>query len=192
MNTGIECFITHSTAKGNFIGQEYGTSAIRNEHLFHLFDMLSDQLPGERDAAIVHHLLSALLFFLVRELRENRAVIPWMRHLDQPVPHSRDIMMEARNRIESHLHQKLTLDKLARLLAVSPSTLKRRFRTEMGQTFNQYLTAKRMEGAEILLRDSPLPVDQVASKVGFTYEHLRFLFARIHGCSPGEYRKRNN
>lgn len=189
IDIGIECFITRSTAKGNAIGQEYGTSAIKNNDLSHLFNALSGQLMDAHSNEVMHYLLCALLALLSHELRQGRAVIPWTRHLNQPVARSRDIMTEARKHVESHLHQELTIDKMARLLAVSPSTITRLFRRKTGKTFNQYLTEKRMEGAEILLRDSVLSVDEVALKVGLTYERLRILFHQKYGYAPGEHRK---
>ncbi len=187
---GLECFITHSTAREVRMGQQYGTSAIKNDFLAQLFDELNRQVLDACPLSITRHLLMGLVLWLCREMEQGRAVIPWSRLRDQPVERSKDIVAEACKHIESHLDRHLTIDEMAQLLAVSPASFTRRFRAATGLSFNQYLTRQRLKGAEILLEDTVLPVSQVARHAGLTYERLRELFQQHHNCSPGEFRKR--
>jgi AraC-like DNA-binding protein len=189
---GLECFICHSTAEKASVGQELGTSDIKSDFLVSLFNELNEQLLNYDNHPLVYHLLNVILLTLGEEIKSARAAIPWSRHLDQPVKRSRDIIDEACKHIESYLHHQLTIEKMARLLAVSPTTFTTQFRSKTGKSFNDYLTGKRLEGAERLLEDSGLPAHEVARSVGLTYERLRTLFHEYHHCSPGEYRKRKS
>ena len=187
---GLECFITHSTARKVRMGQQYGTSAIKHDFLVQLFNELNRQLLEGCPLATTRYLLTGLVLWLCREMEQGRAVIPWNRRLNQPVERSKDIVAEACKHIESHLNRHLTIDEMAQLLAVSPASFTRRFRAATGLSFNQYLTRQRLKGAQTLLEDTALPVNDVARYVGLTYERLRELFQQHHDCSPGEFRRR--
>jgi len=187
---GLECFVCHSTSKRIYTGVEYGTSDVKNDFLVHLFNELNEQIQNRCKEELIHHLLVGIILWLHREIEEGRAVIPWSRRLDQPVERSPDFITEACKHIESHLDHHLTIPKMARLMAVSPATFTRRFRAEMGQSFNEYLTVQRLKGAELMLLDTSMTVNDVASHVGLTYERFRDLFQQHHQCSPGEFRKR--
>ena len=51
-------------------------------------------------------------------------------------------------------------------MAVSPSTLKNRFRTALGRTIHAELQRLRLERARQLLADTDLPLKQVAIQAG--------------------------
>jgi len=187
---GLECFICHSTAERIYTGAEYGTSDVKNAFLVHLYNELNEQIQNARSERLIQHLLLGIILWLYREIEQGTAVIPWSRRLDQPVERSPDIIAEACRHIESHLSRHLTISDMVRLLAVSPATFTRRFRAEKGQSFNEYLTAQRLKGAEDMLQDTALPMNDISRNLGLTYERLRYLFQQKHGCSPGEFRKR--
>jgi AraC-like DNA-binding protein len=189
---GLECFICHSDSKRMYSGVKYGTSDVKNDFLVQLFNELNGQMQNSRKEELIQHLLTGITLWLLWEIEEGRAVIPWTRRLDQPVERSPDFITEACKHIESHLDHHLTIPEMARLMAVSPATFTRRFRADMGQSFNEYLTVVRLKGAETLLLDTTMTVNEVASHTGVTYERLRDLFQRHYGCSPGEFRKRGN
>jgi AraC-like DNA-binding protein len=63
-----------------------------------------------------------------------------------------------------------SLLELAQLVGVSDRTLRRSFQELFGTTVFGYLTEKRMEQAEILLREGNSSVAEVANIVG--YSHL--------------------
>jgi len=189
---GLECFICHSTSQAMLTGLKYGTSAVKDDFLVRLFNELNEQLLRSGKEDFIYHLLSILVLRLREEMEEGRAEVPWTRRLDQPVERSPDFIAEACKHIESHLDRHLTISGMARLVAVSPATFTRRFRTDMDQSFHEYLTAQRLKGAKALLQDTALSVNDVSLKVGLKYERLRDLFQKQYGCSPGEFRKKKN
>lgn len=84
----------------------------------------------------------------------------------------------------------ITVADIASRAAMSPATLHRRFRSELGCTPNQWLTAVRVEHARRLLEQTDLAVDQVAYQSGLgTAANLRDRLATQTGLTPTAYRR---
>ncbi|GGU38674.1 GlxA family transcriptional regulator [Nocardioides albus] len=84
----------------------------------------------------------------------------------------------------------ITVADIAARAAMSPATLHRRFRNELGCTPNQWLTAVRVEHARRLLEQTDLAVDQVAHQSGLgTAANLRERLAIQTGLTPTAYRR---
>jgi AraC family transcriptional regulator, transcriptional activator FtrA len=91
----------------------------------------------------------------------------------------------------AHLDRPLTVGDLARQSAMSPRTLMRRFRTEMGATPLHWLNHQRVFAAQRRLESSSDSIEDVASAVGFgTAQTLRLHFRRVARTSPTAYRRR--
>ncbi len=92
--------------------------------------------------------------------------------------------------VEQELHRTLTLEEIARQAAMSTRTLNRRFREQTGTTPLQWLLAARVRRAQQLLETSALPIEQVASAVGFdSPTTFRDRFSRLVGTNPQAYRR---
>ena len=73
---------------------------------------------------------------------------------------------------------------------MSRAAFAKRFKERVGQTMFGYLTALRMQRAQILLRESDLSLYAVANRVGYQSD-LAFTkaFKRLLGVTPTIYRK---
>ena len=90
-----------------------------------------------------------------------------------------------------HLDEPITVRQLARLAAMSPRTFARRFVEATGTTPVRWLTHQRILHAQDLLQATTLPVEVIASRVGFgTAVNLRQHFRRETSTTPGAYRQR--
>jgi AraC family transcriptional regulator, transcriptional activator FtrA len=90
-----------------------------------------------------------------------------------------------------HLDRPLTVADLAGHAAVSPATLHRRFRTELGTTPLAWLTGERVALACRLLERGESRPDVVARRSGLgTATNLRTVLRRETGLTPTEYRRR--
>lgn len=114
------------------------------------------------------------------------------QYIEQPVPQlpseSRlpDVLAWARG----HLSEALSLDVLAEVAHMSRRTFTRRFREATGTTFIKWLNAERVARAQQLLETTDLPIDCVASQVGFgTTLSLRQQFTAQLGTTPSDYRR---
>lgn len=93
--------------------------------------------------------------------------------------------------LQEHLDEPVSIDDIARLAAMSPRTLARRFRDATGTTPMKWLTHQRIAAAQHLLEASDLPVEVIARKVGMgTAANLRSHFRASTSMSPAEYRRR--
>jgi AraC family transcriptional regulator len=92
--------------------------------------------------------------------------------------------------IEDNLEGDLSLQAMAEEVDISPLYLARAFKAAVGQSPHQYVLGRRIERAKELLRNTDLPVVDVALSSGFSSQsHLSHWFIRQVGVSPAVYRR---
>ncbi|MCV7419717.1 helix-turn-helix domain-containing protein [Mycobacterium yunnanensis] len=90
----------------------------------------------------------------------------------------------------AHLHEDLTVERLARHAHTSLRTFNRRFREETGQAPGTWIRQRRVDLARELLESGDLSVDEVARRAGLgTGGNLRHQLRQGLGVSPSGYRK---
>ena len=187
---GLECYICHSS--------EHTHSSC--DHSWYLNHLLAELFQGIRvetqksdhDESIFY-LLSTLLFLLQREINSGEAVFAPHYLLPESAGQTGDTaIQQACTYINANLHANLTIDFVARHVYLSPTIFTRLFKQQTGQTFNQYCTTARMKHAAILLKQSGMRVTEVSRSVGLTDCQFRVLAQRHWGCSPREFRLKNN
>jgi transcriptional regulator GlxA family with amidase domain len=93
--------------------------------------------------------------------------------------------------IDLHYAEPLTLGDLAALVRMSKFHLVRAFRAAYGETPMRYLTRRRIERAQDLLRSANLTVTEVCMLVGFSsLGSFSSRFSELVGESPAAYRNR--
>ena len=73
----------------------------------------------------------------------------------------------ARNYLDHHYHEPVSLSQLAGIASLSPRQLSELFRQQLGMTPQQYLIEKRMQQAWQLLETGQVSIQQVAERVGY-------------------------
>lgn len=103
-----------------------------------------------------------------------------------------DPMPEVLSHLQSHLHERVSVQHLAALAGWSPSHFSAMFRRATGFGVVEYQTRQRMGQARVLLDTTDRTIASIAAEVGFT-DSLYFSrqFRRIHQLSPTQYRSRN-
>ena len=92
--------------------------------------------------------------------------------------------------IYDYLHTKLSLSQLAKATGLSPSYLSRLFHKETGMTISEYITRKRVEAAENMLKFSDHSCIEISNYLCFSSEsHFIQVFKKQTGYTPREYRK---
>ena len=93
---------------------------------------------------------------------------------------------------QNYTDENLSLNAVAKAANISPNYFSGVFSQEMGQTFVEYLTEKRMARAKELLRYSGKRSSEVAYEVGYRDpRYFSFLFKKTQGCTPSSYRAGN-
>lgn len=82
------------------------------------------------------------------------------------------------------------VEKVLARTTMTERTLTRRFKKATGKTPIEYVHALRIEKARDLLERFSLPVEEIATRVGYAdVSYFRRLFRRKMGLSPGTYRR---
>lgn len=98
-------------------------------------------------------------------------------------------LLRARDLAHARYAEPLDVAALARHAHVSPTHFARSFKAAYGATPRQYLIARRMERAALLLRETDRPVTEISLDVGFrSLGSFSSTFARWLGVSPSAYR----
>ncbi|QJD84635.1 AraC family transcriptional regulator [Cohnella herbarum] len=93
--------------------------------------------------------------------------------------------------VESHYQEQFDLSKLSDHLFVSPSHISRLFHKETGATISDYVTARRLREACLLLAATQLSVREIAHKVGLlSGPYFGRLFKKQFDVTPLQYRNR--
>jgi len=102
-------------------------------------------------------------------------------------------MIKAEGYVQDHYHRSdLSIQDIARFLEMSPSYLSKTFKSEIGDTFTDYLTKLRMNKALQLLTDTNLKVYEIAQAIGYNDQtHFSKAFKKQYGVSPSDFRHQN-
>ena len=105
------------------------------------------------------------------------------------VERRRTLFEEAAEIIQREYADNLSLDDLAYRVAASRRQLQRAFAEAGETTFRSYLQRVRMARAAELLSDSSVPVNRVATAVGYRQPaQFAKAFRRHHGTPPSAFR----
>lgn len=144
--------------------------------------------------------------FLSLELRPNDSVSTpeearqYIQHVIGQVIELRDheskkqqhnLLAQALRFIDEHFSEEsISLERVAKTVNVSPNYFSAVFSQEVGQTFVEYLTGKRIDEAKRMLRNMNMRSSEIANAVGYKDPHyFSFVFKKATGCTPNEFRK---
>jgi AraC-like DNA-binding protein len=100
-------------------------------------------------------------------------------------------LLRAKDRMDAACHEKWPVRRLAQVSGVSEAHFARSFKKAFGVPPHRYLLTRRIERATALLRDTDLPVTEIAFHAG--WESLGTFgrtFRDVTGGSPGVIRSR--
>ncbi|MFJ4975134.1 helix-turn-helix domain-containing protein [Streptomyces coeruleorubidus] len=139
----------------------------------------------DHGAEIANHVSRRLVFATHRDGGQRQFV-------ERPVPDVRDeSLAPLLEWAQERLGEPLTVADLAARARVSPATLHRRFRAQLGTTPLAWLTGERVALACRLIERGEERLDVVAARSGLgTAANLRIRLRRVTGLSPSAYRRR--
>lgn len=105
-------------------------------------------------------------------------------------PAGKTVLQQSLQYIQTHLAEKLDIERLAGLCGYSSSYFSRLFHRTYGVTVSQYISHKRLESAKCLLEQPNLSISQIAESVGFSdSSHFIKSFRDTYGETPGVFRR---
>ncbi|MCZ4352248.1 GlxA family transcriptional regulator [Roseovarius aestuarii] len=117
------------------------------------------------------------------------AVGPQRAGLVERVGSHNAAILDAVEAMDNHIADPLDLTQLAGIAGLSARQLNRLFADHLGQTVMRYYRVLRLERAQSLLRNSTLPLTQIALATGFaSSSHFSQAYLAQFGHAPSSYR----
>ena len=92
--------------------------------------------------------------------------------------------------IDLHHTEVLTREEIAKAVGYSPSHISHVFTAAMGTSLQNYITALRLNNAKKMLRQTDLPIGQIAMGLGFpSIRSFNRFFLLDTGTTPTAYRQ---
>jgi len=100
-------------------------------------------------------------------------------------------LLRAKDRMDAASHEEWPVRRLAQVSAVSSAHFARSFKQAFGLPPHRYLLTRRIERATALLRDTELPITDIALQTGWnSVGTFGRTFRDITGENPGSFRAR--
>lgn len=167
------------------LGYPHG-SGIDDRTIYHLGQALlpAFERPGEASKLFVDHVTLAAAAHVAKtygamrmEMLKQGGLAAWQERL-------------AKEMLDAHLDGEISPVELARQCGLSPSHFARAFRRSTGKPPHQWLLHRRIEKAKTLLRETAMPLSDVAAACGFADQsHFTRVFAKASGAAPGQWRR---
>lgn len=107
--------------------------------------------------------------------------------------HVDESVKKAQTFIEANFQERITVDQLADMLALSRRSLERRFKKATCNTVTEYIQRVKMEAAKKSFETNRKNINEVMFDVGYTdTKSFRTTFKKITGLSPLDYRNKYN
>lgn len=150
------------------------------EAAYNLSDIYIRSIDNCKNEAEVH--------LLHREVIEDYA--QRMQIIHRSALHPKQIVI-CLDYIYDNLHTKITLEKLAEVTNLSPPYLSKLFHKEVGMTVSAYITKKRIEAAENMLKYSDYTSIEISNYLCFSSEsYFIQVFKKMTGYTPKHYREK--
>lgn len=105
--------------------------------------------------------------------------------------HEDEAIKKAQLYIEKNFHERILVDDLASIVALSRRNLERRFKKATANSVVEYIQRVKIEAAKTSLEKKRENVNEVMYKVGYTdTKAFRSTFKKITGLSPVQYRNK--
>lgn len=135
-----------------------------------------------------------------QKLKEGLLVPPDPVHLLTPVAalpaeeaEDGEVVARMLDYIEKNVGKKITLSILSQELFYSESFMTRRFKSEMGMNFTDYLNRYRIQCALLMLRQKRGRLSDIAAACGFSdYKYFNSVFKKYVGCSAKQFMQKMN
>jgi AraC-like DNA-binding protein len=135
------------------------------------------------------------LINLRQQLREKYRSEMILKPRDVIVPSSEKVFLDKLTEIiEAKIEdEKFGVDELSKEIGLSRSQLHRKLKAISNQSTTEFIRNYRLQRAASLIKQDAGNMAEIAYQVGFSSQaYFNKSFLELFGCSPGEYKKKNN
>ena len=124
------------------------------------------------------------------DVYKRQDVEPEKHALTQYGSQQTELIKEIHRQLTEHLDQRFTIEALSKQYLINTSTLKEVFKTVYGLPIATYMKEYRMAQAMKLLRETRIPISEIADRVGYeTQGKFSKAFKDVTQILPTEYRR---
>lgn len=104
-----------------------------------------------------------------------------------------NILTQLEDYIDQHLGENLSRSVLAKHVYLSEDYISKVFVRLTGMSIPSYIAGRRIDKAKEYIQSTSLPISKIALEVGYSnFSYFSKTFRDLVGCTPNEYRNRNN
>ncbi|MEW4371648.1 AraC family transcriptional regulator [Paenibacillus kandeliae] len=151
------------------------------EDVYYTLKSLVLELDQQREGSMLGDLLFAQMLVRIARLSQE--------HRQEQTSQSEWYVRQSIQFMRQNYDRSIRMEQIAASVNVHPSYLHRIFKKHMHHTPTDYLNTLRMDKAKMLLRQTDIPIAEIADYVGIAsrpYFHL--LFKKYTGRTPADYR----
>lgn len=142
------------------------------------FDDAFSVLNGENDIKMLCDYFKKMLLEYTADINNTK------NHAENPV------VAKVCDYINTHLSEELSLDQMSEYAGVSSFYLSKIFKEEKGVNYIAFVTDRRLEMGQKLLKESQLSIKEITAEIGYNDQnYFSRLFKNKFGLSPSEYRR---
>ena len=88
-----------------------------------------------------------------------------------------------------HISQPITLKQIAEKFGYTPNYLSKLFKKEIGKNYLDFLTEERLRIANTMLKNSDLPINEIAKQTGFaSTAYFCRVYKKLYGKTPTQFK----
>jgi AraC-like DNA-binding protein len=165
-----------------------GLDADKMEQLIRTYDNRIHAAPADELLEEQALFIVAFLHAVRSSLPNRKLLLPGTGKTPSKPSTTAELIMQW---LESHYTEPFELDKLAQAVHLSPNHVSALFRQAVGSSITEYITARRIRQACVLLKTTDMSVQDIGQTIGLSnFSYFCQLFRKHVGMSPHKFRQR--
>ncbi|NDL67146.1 response regulator transcription factor [Anaerotalea alkaliphila] len=120
----------------------------------------------------------------LQKIRKIAGMVQGSKH-----QHVSKVVLEAKEFIDAHYNQDLSLQEVSKRVSVSPQYFSKIFKEEIGLSYVEYVRKIRIDVAKDMLRSQQYSVKEICYRIGYNDpNYFSRLFKKLVGVSPTDYK----
>lgn len=101
-----------------------------------------------------------------------------------------NIVYMVKQYVEEHISDNITIETITDIIHITPNYFSSIFKRVTGESFIYYVNKQKIQKSEALLKETNMPVSEIAEKCGFSdVKYFSRVFKKYTDMTPSEYRK---